>query len=57
MNAATGTRTVAPDVCGDANDVYVDARRHRIYVSCAAGFIDVRANPCKPAAIWVYRLQ
>jgi len=41
MNASTGTRTIALDACGDADDVYVDARRHRIYVSCGAGFIDV----------------
>jgi len=41
MNASTGTRMVALDACNDADDVYVDAGRHRIYVSCGAGFIDV----------------
>jgi YVTN family beta-propeller protein len=29
------------DLCGDADDVFVDARRHRAYVSCGQGFIDV----------------
>jgi DNA-binding beta-propeller fold protein YncE len=27
--------------CGDADDVFVDARRRRIYVSCGAGAVDV----------------
>ena len=29
------------DACGDADDVFVDAKRHRVYVSCGEGFIDV----------------
>jgi DNA-binding beta-propeller fold protein YncE len=29
------------EACGDADDVFVDAKRHRIYVSCGAGVIDV----------------
>jgi hypothetical protein len=29
------------EACGDADDVFVDARRHRVYVSCGAGVIDV----------------
>jgi hypothetical protein len=29
------------DACGDADDLFVDAKRHRIYVSCGAGVIDV----------------
>lgn len=28
-------------VCGDADDVFNDPKRRRIYVSCGAGFIDV----------------
>ncbi len=32
-------RTV--DTCGDADDVFVDAKRHRVYVSCGAGVIDI----------------
>jgi DNA-binding beta-propeller fold protein YncE len=29
------------DTCGDADDVFVDAKRHRVYVSCGAGIIDI----------------
>jgi hypothetical protein len=34
------------DSCSDADDVVVDDRRQRVYVSCGAGFIDsfVRRN-------------
>lgn len=28
-------------ICGDADDVFVDARRRRIYVSCGTGVVDV----------------
>jgi YVTN family beta-propeller protein len=29
------------DICGDADDVFVDAKRHRLYVSCGEGVVDV----------------
>jgi DNA-binding beta-propeller fold protein YncE len=29
------------DTCGDADDVFMDAKRHRVYVSCGAGVIDI----------------
>jgi DNA-binding beta-propeller fold protein YncE len=29
------------DACGDADDVFFDAKRQRIYISCGAGVIDV----------------
>jgi DNA-binding beta-propeller fold protein YncE len=29
------------NICGDSDDVFVDAKRKRLYVSCGAGFIDV----------------
>jgi DNA-binding beta-propeller fold protein YncE len=29
------------DACGDADDLFIDAKRHRIYVSCGAGVIDI----------------
>jgi YVTN family beta-propeller protein len=32
---------VKVDSCADADDVFVDSKRHRIYVSCGEGFIDV----------------
>jgi hypothetical protein len=30
--------------CGDADDLFVDAKRRRVYVSCGEGFIDVFAS-------------
>ena len=29
------------DTCGDADDLFIDPRRARVYVSCGAGFLDV----------------
>jgi YVTN family beta-propeller protein len=29
------------ETCGDADDVFVDPKRHRVYVSCGEGVIDV----------------
>ncbi len=37
-NAQTATTN---DTCGDADDVFFDAKRQRYYVSCGAGAIDV----------------
>ncbi|HYZ42312.1 MAG TPA: hypothetical protein VE687_17075 [Stellaceae bacterium] len=31
------------ETCGDADDVFVDAKRHRVYVSCGEGVVDVLA--------------
>jgi DNA-binding beta-propeller fold protein YncE len=40
--SATDNAVVADvDTCGDADDVFVDAKRHRVYVSCGAGVVDV----------------
>jgi YVTN family beta-propeller protein len=36
-----GQSVSAVDLCGDADDVFVDSKRHRAYVSCGQGFIDV----------------
>src|SRR5262249_46750676 len=36
-----GTTVADAETCGDADDMFVDARRSRIYVSCGEGFIDV----------------
>ena len=32
------------DTCGDADDVFVDRKRRRVYVSCGAGVVDVLAS-------------
>ncbi len=29
------------ETCGDADDLFIDAKRSRVYVSCGAGFLDV----------------
>jgi YVTN family beta-propeller protein len=29
------------DTCGDSDDVFVDAKRRRVYVVCGSGFVDV----------------
>src|SRR5918996_686547 len=43
--AVFDTRSGAPvarlPVCGDADDVFFDAKRQRVYLSCGAGFLDV----------------
>jgi len=37
----TGTAVSSTDICGDTDDLFVDAKRQRIYVSCGEGFLDV----------------
>jgi hypothetical protein len=38
----TGGKLIATaETCGDADDLFVDAKRSRVYVSCGAGFIDI----------------
>lgn len=39
----TGTVVAESDTCGDVDDLFLDARRQRVYVSCGQGFIDVLA--------------
>ena len=41
LDAATGTVTASLPVCGDADDVFFDAKRRRIYVSCGEGMVEV----------------
>ena len=36
-----GTLLASPDTCGDADDLFVDAKRNRVYISCGDGFLDV----------------
>jgi YVTN family beta-propeller protein len=36
-----GKLVAAIETCGDADDLFVDAKRDRVYVSCGAGFLDV----------------
>jgi hypothetical protein len=36
-----GAVVASLDTCGDSDDLFVDPRRPRVYVSCGAGFMDV----------------
>lgn len=36
-----GASIANPDICGDADDLFVDAKRRRVYISCGEGFLDV----------------
>jgi DNA-binding beta-propeller fold protein YncE len=39
-----GTVVSTLDLCDDSDDVFFDARRHRLYASCGAGVVDVFAR-------------
>jgi hypothetical protein len=41
--AADGTVAANVATCGDADDVFVDAKRKRVYVSCGEGYIETFA--------------
>jgi DNA-binding beta-propeller fold protein YncE len=36
-----GALLASADVCGDADDLFFDPKRERVYVSCGEGFLDV----------------
>jgi DNA-binding beta-propeller fold protein YncE len=41
LDTTTGKEITDLEIAGDTDDLYYDANRKRIYVSCGAGFIDV----------------
>jgi hypothetical protein len=41
FNTGTGALSAALETCGDADDVYVDTKRDRLYVICGEGVVDV----------------
>ena len=41
LDTATGAVKANIETCGDADDVFFDAKRRRIYVSCGTGEVDV----------------
>ena len=41
FSARTGESVASVELCNDADDLFVDAKRSRIYVSCGEGFLDV----------------
>lgn len=36
-----GKQIASAETCGDVDDLFVDAKRERVYVSCGAGYLDV----------------
>lgn len=43
LSSEDGHAVAKAATCSDADDVFVDARRHRVYVSCGEGVVDVFA--------------
>jgi DNA-binding beta-propeller fold protein YncE len=43
FRSADGQPVAAVSTCGDSDDLFVDSKRHRVYVSCGEGFVDVFA--------------
>jgi DNA-binding beta-propeller fold protein YncE len=41
LSSQDGRITAKAETCGDADDVFVDRKRRRVYVSCGEGVIDV----------------
>ena len=41
FSARDGESIANVELCGDADDLFVDAKRGRVYVSCGEGFLDV----------------
>src|SRR5438132_5073731 len=41
LSSQDGRVAAKLETCGDADDVFVDAKRHRVYVSCGEGMVDV----------------
>ena len=53
LDTRTGAVTQQLETCGDADDVFFDTKRRRIYVSCGAGAVDVfqsEASGYRPSA-------
>jgi DNA-binding beta-propeller fold protein YncE len=36
-----GARVATAETCKDSDDVFVDPKRHRVYVSCGEGYLDI----------------
>jgi DNA-binding beta-propeller fold protein YncE len=41
FSVTAGKLVASAETCGDADDLFIDAKRGRVYVSCGAGFLDV----------------
>jgi DNA-binding beta-propeller fold protein YncE len=50
FDTQTGKKLYSIQTCGDSDDVFFDAKRSRVYVSCGEGFIEVVADQGKSYA-------
>jgi len=51
-NWQTGALVAEVDTCGDADDLFLDVKRQRIYIICGTGFVDVlKADDAKYSRI------
>jgi DNA-binding beta-propeller fold protein YncE len=50
LDPGTGAVTASLETCGDADDVFFDGKRDRIYVSCGDGTVDVVQR--SPEGVW-----
>jgi hypothetical protein len=41
FSAGSGEAVASVELCGDADDVFVDAKRALVYASCGDGFLDI----------------
>jgi DNA-binding beta-propeller fold protein YncE len=41
LSSEDGHVVTKAETCGDADDVFVDPKRHRVYVSCGEGVVDI----------------
>ena len=41
LNAESGEIVAKTDISGDTDDLFYDAKRKRLYISCGEGFVDV----------------
>jgi hypothetical protein len=41
FDTSSGAPVARLPACGDADDIFLDFQRHRLYLSCGAGFLDV----------------
>ena len=49
----TGDVVSEIDTCGDADDLFLDAKRKRVYITCGTGFIDVlKADESKYSRVY-----
>lgn len=56
LDAATGQERQALKTCGDADDLFIDTHRARVYVACGSGQIDVFGRKGAGLA-WIARVE